>query len=95
MLNIEEESISKRNRFSRPNHSETNSSTVSISDLFNLVKQYTAFMHKFYAVIRIDGNVCIAKMSVDESYLPGQTDTHKKFYHVRYGLPLQLLLFMG
>jgi len=40
LQNIEEESISKRNRFSRPNHSETNSSNMSISDLFALVKQY-------------------------------------------------------
>lgn len=44
---------------------------------------YTAFMHKFYAPIKIDGKVYIAKMAVDESYSPGQADTHKKFYHVR------------
>ena len=34
-----EEPISKRNRFSRPNHSEMSSSTYSIIDLFYLVKQ--------------------------------------------------------
>ena len=44
---------------------------------------YTAFMHKFYAPISIDGKAYIAKMSVDESYMPGQNDTNKKFYHVR------------
>lgn len=40
LQNIEEESVSKRNRFSRPNHSEKNSSNMSISDLFSLVKEY-------------------------------------------------------
>lgn len=40
LQNIEEESISKRNRFSRPNHSNQNSSTISVADLFELVKQY-------------------------------------------------------
>ena len=44
---------------------------------------YTAFMHKFYAPISIDGKQYIAKMAVDESYMPGQKDTNKKFYHVR------------
>ncbi len=44
---------------------------------------YTAFMHKFYAPITIDGTFYIAKMAVDESYLPGQNETNKKFYHVR------------
>ena len=44
---------------------------------------YTAFMHKFYAPAFIDGKLYIAKMAVDESYSPGQEDTHKKFYHVR------------
>ena len=44
---------------------------------------YTAFMHKFYAPIIIDGKTYIAKMSVDESFSPGQNDTNKKFYHVR------------
>lgn len=44
---------------------------------------YTAFMHKFYSVIAIDGKMHIAKMSVDESYQPGSDDTNKKFYHVR------------
>ncbi len=44
---------------------------------------YTAFMHKFYAPISIDGKKYIAKMAVDESYLPGQKETNKKFYHVR------------
>ena len=44
---------------------------------------YTAFMHKFYSVISIDGKMHIAKMSVDESYQPGSDDTNKKFYHVR------------
>ena len=40
LQNIEEEPISKRNRFSRPNHLKTNSSVISISDLFKIVKQY-------------------------------------------------------
>jgi len=44
---------------------------------------YTAFMHKFYAPISIDGKTYIAKMAVDESHAPGQNDTNKKFYHVR------------
>jgi len=29
------------------------------------------------------GKNYIAKLSVDESYAPGQSDTNKKFYHVR------------
>lgn len=40
LQNIEEESLSKRNRFSRPNREKKNSSTISISNLFNLVKEY-------------------------------------------------------
>ena len=44
---------------------------------------YTAFMHKFYAYVVINGKPCIAKMAVDESYAPKQSDTNKKFYHVR------------
>lgn len=44
---------------------------------------YTAFMHKLYSLVYIDGKPHIAKISVDESYLPGQEDTNKKFYHVR------------
>lgn len=44
---------------------------------------YTAFMHKFYALVDIDGKPYLAKMSVDESYSPGQNETNKKFYHVR------------
>lgn len=44
---------------------------------------YTAFMHKFYAPIDIDGKLYIAKMAVEESYVPKQDETHKKFYHVR------------
>ena len=44
---------------------------------------YTAFMHKFYSYVVIDGKPCIAKMTVDESYAPKQSDTNKKFYHVR------------
>lgn len=40
LQNIEEESLSKRNRFSRPNREKKNSSTISISNLFNLVKKY-------------------------------------------------------
>lgn len=44
---------------------------------------YTAFMHKFYAPIKIDNRTYLAKMSVEESYAPGQNDTNKKFYHVR------------
>ncbi len=44
---------------------------------------YTAFMHKFYAPISIDGKRYIVKMAVDESHAPGQNDSNKKFYHVR------------
>ena len=44
---------------------------------------YTAFMHKFYAPLIIDGKLFIAKMSVDESYVPNSNQTNKKFYHVR------------
>jgi hypothetical protein len=44
---------------------------------------YTAFMHKFYALVDIDGIAYLAKMAVDESYSPGQNETNKKFYHVR------------
>ena len=42
----------------------------------------TAFIHKFYALVRVDGKPYIAKMAVDESHMPNQ-DTYKKFYHVR------------
>lgn len=34
-------------------------------------------------LLLIDGNNYIAKLSVDESYSPGNSDTYKKFYHVR------------
>lgn len=40
-------------------------------------------MHKFYAPIRIEGEIYLAKMAVEESYAPGSNDTNKKFYHVR------------
>ena len=40
LQNVEEESVSKRNRLSRPNHLGTNSSAISVADLFALVKQY-------------------------------------------------------
>ena len=43
----------------------------------------TALMHKFYSVARISGDIYVVKMSVDESYSPGQKNTNKKFYHVR------------
>ena len=33
---------------------------------------YTAFMHKFYALVDIDGKPYLAKMSVDESYSRGR-----------------------
>ena len=44
---------------------------------------YTAFMHKLYAPIRIDGKMYLAKLSVEESNAPGQSQIDKKFYHVR------------
>ena len=40
LQNIEEETLSKRNRLSRSNHSEQVSSTISIAELYNLVKTY-------------------------------------------------------
>ncbi len=40
LQSIEEESVSESNRLSKPNQSKTNSSVISISDLFELVKQY-------------------------------------------------------
>lgn len=40
LQNIEEEPISLGKRFSKAHHHETDSSSISISDLFNLVKQY-------------------------------------------------------
>ena len=40
LQSIEEESVSESNRLSKPNQSETNSSKISISDLFELVKKY-------------------------------------------------------
>ncbi len=40
LQNIEEEPISKGNRLSRPDQLETDSSVISISDLFKIVKQY-------------------------------------------------------
>lgn len=40
LQNVEEESVSKRNRLSRSNHLSTNSSTIRVADLFALVKQY-------------------------------------------------------
>ena len=40
LQNIEEGLISESKRLSTPHQSETNPSTISISDLFNLVKQY-------------------------------------------------------
>ena len=43
----------------------------------------TTFMHKFYALVYINGSPNIAKISVEESYMPGQQNTNKKFYHVR------------
>ena len=40
LQNVEEESVSERNRLSRSNHSNTNSSDISIADLYKLVKTY-------------------------------------------------------
>ena len=40
LQNIEEESLSKRNRLSRPNHSKKDSSVISIAELYDLVKGY-------------------------------------------------------
>ncbi len=40
LQNVEEESVSERSRLSRSNHSDTNSSKISISDLFDFVKRY-------------------------------------------------------
>jgi len=40
-------------------------------------------MHKFYSAARISGDIYVVKMTVDESYSPGQKNTNKKFYHVR------------
>ncbi len=40
LQNIEEEPISKRNRLSRSNHLDKDSSTISISDLYEFVKTY-------------------------------------------------------
>ena len=39
LQNVEEESVSKRNRLSRPNQSEKNFPISSVSDLFEFVKQ--------------------------------------------------------
>ena len=36
---IEEESLSKRNRLSTPNHDDSNSSRITISELYALVKE--------------------------------------------------------
>ena len=55
---------------------------------------YTAFMHKFYAFVNIDGKTYIAKMAVDESHSPGQNDTIKKFYHVR-SIEIEAALSVG
>ena len=40
-------------------------------------------MHKLYGLVYINGKPNIAKIAVDESYMPGQNDTNKKFCHVR------------
>jgi hypothetical protein len=40
LQNIEEETISKRNRLSRSNHSDQVPSTISISELYDLVKSF-------------------------------------------------------
>lgn len=40
LQNVKEESISKRNRFSRPNHLDQNSSVISISVSFDFVKEF-------------------------------------------------------
>ena len=40
LQSIEEESLSKRNRLSRSNHSNKDSYTISISDLYSLVKEF-------------------------------------------------------
>ena len=40
LQNIEEESLSKRNRLSRPNHLKKDSSVISIAELYDFVKRY-------------------------------------------------------
>ncbi|MBP3447738.1 MAG: hypothetical protein J6K51_01810 [Clostridia bacterium] len=44
---------------------------------------YTAFMHKLYAPLRMDGKYYIAKVSVEESILIGSKDTYRKFYNLQ------------
>ena len=70
LQNVEEESISKRNRLSRPNHLGTNSSVIRIADLFALVKQY-------------DKNFSPAPEISPEAakYLLNDDGTPKVFYH--------------
>ncbi len=45
LQNIKEEPISKSRRFSKAHHSETDSSTISVSDLFELVKENDKDFH--------------------------------------------------
>ncbi len=44
--------------------------------------EYTAFMHKFYAPVKIDGNYQIAKVTVEETAQAGGKDTYQKFYNL-------------
>lgn len=45
--------------------------------------EYTAFMHKFYAPVNMDGEFQIAKITVEESVQVGAKDTYQKFYNLR------------
>ena len=66
LQNIEEETISMRNRISNPNHKETISPEISIPDLYKLVKTYDKDFHPGKSVNPI---------------LLNDDDTPKVFYH--------------
>ena len=66
LQNIEEESLSKSNRLSRPNHLDQNSSILSISDLYDLVN---TFDKEFSPAPEVN------------EYMLNEDGTPKVFYH--------------
>ena len=54
---------------------------ISLKDN-NKKTEYTAFMHKLYAPVKIDGKYFVAKISVEESMQVGAKDTYRKFYNL-------------
>ena len=81
LQSIKEESVSERNRLSRPNHSDTNSSTYIISDLFELVKTYDKEFHPKEvnsALLNEDGTPRVVYHGTDAEFTAPATAF---FYH--------------